>query len=157
MNRYKFSEEEVPYGILEQFGLRREMIGEMIGDLPVDVLQAIHSGRRSPVLPIRVDDSEGNTIHARTRFSLVRREDGTADVLFYPVLVESRLERFSEEQKQRLLHRRQSDALRIQRRKGRHLHGPRRQGQKSHSVRFPAVSCGIHPESDLLIKHHPRP
>ena len=61
------------------------------------------------------------------------------------------------EQKQRLLHRRQSDALRIQRRKGRHLHGPRRQGQKSHSVRFPAVSCGIHPESDLLIKHHPRP
>ena len=99
MNRYKFSEEEVPYGILEQFGLTREMIG----DLPVDVLQAIHSGRRSPVLPIRVDDSEGNTIHARTRFSLVRREDGTADVLFYPVLVESRLERFSEEQKQRLL------------------------------------------------------
>ena len=78
MNRYKFSEEEVPYGILEQFGLTREMIG----DLPVNVLQAIHSGRRSPILPIRVDDSEGNTIHARTRFSLVRREDGTADVLF---------------------------------------------------------------------------
>ena len=99
MNRYKFSEEEIPYGILEQFGLRREMIG----DLPVDVLQAIHSGRRSPVLPICVNDSEGNTIHARTRFSLVRREDGTADVLFYPVLVESRLERFSEEQKQRLM------------------------------------------------------
>ena len=89
----------MPYGILEQFGLTREMIG----DLPVDVLQAIHSGRRSPVLPIRVDDSEGNTIHARTRFSLVRREDGTADVLFYPVLMESCLERFSEEQKQRLL------------------------------------------------------
>lgn len=86
MNRYKFSEEEVPYGILEQFGLTREMIG----DLPMDVLQAIHSGRRSPILPIRIDDSEGNAIHARTRFSLVRREDGTADVLFYPVLVESR-------------------------------------------------------------------
>lgn len=99
MNRYKFSEEEVPYGILEQFGLTREMIG----DLPVNVLQAIHSGRRSPILPIHVNDSEGNAIHARTRFSLVRREDGTADVLFYPVLVESRLERFSEEQKQRLL------------------------------------------------------
>ena len=99
MNRYKFSEEEVPYGILEQFGQTRVMIG----DLPVNVLQAIHSGRRSPILPIRVDDSEGNTIHARTRFSLVRREDGTADVLFYPVLVESRLERFNEEQKQRLL------------------------------------------------------
>lgn len=64
MNRYKFSEEEVPYGILEQFGLRREMIG----DLPVDVLQAIHSGHRSPILPIHVDDSEGNTIHAKLVF-----------------------------------------------------------------------------------------
>ncbi|WP_437343058.1 DUF4099 domain-containing protein [Phocaeicola barnesiae] len=75
MNRYKFSEEEVPYGILEQFGLTREMIG----DLPMDVLQAIHSGRRSPVLPIRVDDSDGNTIHARTRFSLVRANTGGLD------------------------------------------------------------------------------
>ena len=75
MNRYKFSEEEVPYGTLEQFGLTRDMVG----DLPVDVLQAILSGRRSPVLPIRADDSEGNTIHARTRFSLVRREDPMQD------------------------------------------------------------------------------
>ena len=63
----------MPYGILEQFELTREMIG----DLPVDVLQAIHSGHRSPILSIHVDDSEGNTIHAKTRFSLVRREDGT--------------------------------------------------------------------------------
>lgn len=98
MNRYKFSEEEMPYGILGQFGLTREMIG----DLPLAVLQAILSGHRSPVLPIQADDTEGNTVHCRTRFSLIRREDGTADVLFYPVLVESRLERFSEEQKQRL-------------------------------------------------------
>ena len=100
MNRYKFPEEEVPYGILEQFGLTREMIGDLPGECAAShpFGAAVH-----PILPIRVDDSEGNTIHAWTRFSLVRREDGTADVLFYPVLVESRLERFSEEQKQRLI------------------------------------------------------
>lgn len=99
MDRYRFSDEEVPYATLELFGLTREMIG----DLPLSVLQAIYSGRRSPVLPIRVNDTKGNIICCRTRFSLVRLEDGTADVLFYPVLVESRLERFSEEQQQRLL------------------------------------------------------
>lgn len=98
MNRYKFMDEEVPYGILEQFGLTREMIG----DLPLNILQGIYSGHRSPVLPIRVNDTEGNTIRCRTRFSLVRREDGTADVLFYPVLVESLLERFTDDKKQRL-------------------------------------------------------
>lgn len=98
MNRYKFTDEEMPYGILEGFGLTREMID----DLPLGVLQAIYSGRRSPVLPIQVDDTEGNTVRCRTRFALVRREDGTADVLFYPVLAENRLERFSEENKRKL-------------------------------------------------------
>lgn len=98
MNTYKFTDEEMPYGILEEFGLTREMID----DLPLCVLQDIYSGRRSPVLPIQTDDTEGNTVRCRTRFALVRREDGTVDVLFYPVLEESRLERFSEENKRRL-------------------------------------------------------
>lgn len=98
MNRYKFSDEEVPYAILEEFGLTREMID----DLPLSVLQGIYSGHRSPVLPIQVNDAEGNLIRCRTRFALFRREDGTPDVLFYPVLVESRLERFSEENRRRL-------------------------------------------------------
>lgn len=98
MNRYKFTDEEMPYETLEGFGLTRDMID----DLPLAVLQDIYSGRRSPVLPIQTDDAEGNTVRCRTRFALVRREDGTADVLFYPVLAESRLERFSGENKQRL-------------------------------------------------------
>ena len=98
MNRYKFTDEEMPYKTLEGFGLTREMID----DLPLRVLQDIYSGRRSPVLPIQVDDANGNTVRCHTRFALVRRDDGTADVLFYPVLAESHLERFSEENKQRL-------------------------------------------------------
>ena len=45
---YKFSENEVPFGILQQYGLTQEMIE----DLPLDVLQNIYNGKRSPVLPV---------------------------------------------------------------------------------------------------------
>ena len=48
MSRYKFQEDEVPYAILEEFGLTQEMIE----DLPVDVYHDILNGRLSPVLPI---------------------------------------------------------------------------------------------------------
>ena len=37
MSRYKFNEDEVPYAILEEFGLNQEMIE----DLPVDVYRDI--------------------------------------------------------------------------------------------------------------------
>ena len=37
MSRYKFNEDEVPYAILEEFGLNQEMIR----DLPVDVCRDI--------------------------------------------------------------------------------------------------------------------
>lgn len=98
MNRYKFTDEEIPYDTLAQFGLTQEMIG----DLPLYILQQICAGRRSPVLPIRIDDGQGNVIRSRTRFALIRHEDGTADVMFYPVLAQSHLERFSEEKRQKL-------------------------------------------------------
>jgi hypothetical protein len=39
-----FEESEIPYGTLERFGLTQDMVE----DLPVDVLQNIHNGRRSP-------------------------------------------------------------------------------------------------------------
>ena len=61
MSRYKFNEDEVPYTILEEFGLNQEMIE----DLPVDVYRDILNGRLSPVLPIRVTDRDGNTVTAR--------------------------------------------------------------------------------------------
>ena len=50
-----FQESEIPYGTLERFGLTQEMIE----DLPVDVLQNICNGRRSPVLPITVTTEAG--------------------------------------------------------------------------------------------------
>lgn len=90
--QHKFKEEEIPYGILKKFGLTREMIG----DLPQSVLQQVCDGYRSPVLPIHITDEGGNIIQGRTRFALVRTETREADILFYPVLAQSRLEQFSE-------------------------------------------------------------
>lgn len=85
--QHKFKEEEIPYGILKKFGLTREMIG----DLPQSVLQQVCDGYRSPVLPIHITDEGGNIIQGRTRFALVRTETREADILFYPVLAQSRL------------------------------------------------------------------
>ncbi len=76
MIRNSFKEEEIPYEVLETFGLTREMVE----DLPLCVLQQISNGRRSPVLPIHVKDNQGNIIKSRTRFSLIRNEDGKVDV-----------------------------------------------------------------------------
>ena len=84
----QFEEGEIPYGALEKFGLSHEMIE----DLPMHVLEDIWNGRQSPVLPIHVTDDEGELIKSRTRFSLVRMEDGKVDVMFYPVLKYALLE-----------------------------------------------------------------
>ena len=61
MSRYKFKEDEVPYAILEQFGLTQEMIE----DLPADVYTDILNGRLSPVLPISVKDKKGRPVSAQ--------------------------------------------------------------------------------------------
>lgn len=92
MKRDKFTDEEIPYHILEKFGLTREMLG----DLPVHILEQISDGHKSPMLPVSVTDSDGNVIRSKTRFSLIRMEDGTVDVLFYPQLEQSDLTRFSD-------------------------------------------------------------
>ena len=98
MSRYKFNEDEVPYTILEEFGLNQEMIE----DLPVDVFRDILNGRLSPVLPIKVIDPEGNTISARSRFKLVRDSEDNADVVFHPRLVRCELDRYSSREQEAL-------------------------------------------------------
>lgn len=96
---YSFEENEMPYDILERFGLTQTMIE----DLPTDVLQNIYSGRKSPVLPVHITADDGEEVKARTRFSLVRTEEGGVDVLFYPQLDEYDLKLFNETQSQDLL------------------------------------------------------
>ena len=96
---YNFDENEMPYGILERFGLTQEMIE----DLPTDILQNILNGRHSPVLPVHIIADDGEEVKARTRFCLVRTPESNVDVLFFPKLDEYELKVFNEQQKQNLL------------------------------------------------------
>ena len=98
MSCYKFQEDEVPYAILEEFGLTQEMIE----DLPTDVYHDILNGRLSPVLPISLTDKEGSTVSARARFKLVRDAAENADVIFHPRLVRTELDRYSPEEQEAL-------------------------------------------------------
>ena len=97
--KMRIEEYEVPYETLAKFGLTREMIE----DLPMYVLEDIGQGRRSPVLPIQVEDENENIIKSRTRFAFVRMEDGSVDVMFYPVLSQAPLEQYDQEQQKQLL------------------------------------------------------
>ncbi|MCD8287889.1 MAG: DUF4099 domain-containing protein [Porphyromonadaceae bacterium] len=98
MKQARFEFEELPCQTLSQFGLTREMIE----DLPVRSLEEISHGRHSPVLPIRISDGNGGVIEERSRFALVRKENGEADVVFYPVLKKSPLEKYDSEQRKQL-------------------------------------------------------
>lgn len=89
----------MPFRTLARFGLTQEKIE----DLPLWTLEDIGQGRRSPLLPIQVTDEKGVTLKSRTRFALVRMEDGKVDVVFYPQLEQSPLEAFSKEQQEDLL------------------------------------------------------
>lgn len=99
MKKIQFKLEELPYQTLGRFGLTQEMIE----DLPMRVLDEICNGRHSPVLPVRVTDENGETIESRSRFVPVRMENGGVDVVFYPVLKSSPLERYDETQQKQLL------------------------------------------------------
>ena len=98
MNRNRFSDAEIPYKTLQKFGLTQEMIG----DLPTYTLSQIAEGYCSPVLPIEFTDEQGNAYKSRTRFSLYRTDDNRVDVLFYPQLEQVRLDKFSEENRNKL-------------------------------------------------------
>ncbi len=81
MDVNKINNSEIPYYVLETFGLTRNMID----DLPMDVLSKILSGQRSPVLPVEVEGVNGEKVCSKARFSLVYAEDGKLDVVFHPV------------------------------------------------------------------------
>lgn len=98
MKQVRFEFKELPYETLSQFGLTQEMIE----DLPMHILEELSHGRHSPVLPIKVNDDNGNTVTDRSRFAFVRKENGEADVVFYPVLKKSSLEKYSEERQKQL-------------------------------------------------------
>ena len=99
MKKVQIEFDELPFLALERFGLTREMIE----DLPMRVMDDICNGRHSPVLPVRVTDEHGEQIESRSRFAFIRMDNGQVDVVFYPALKSSPLERYDEAQQKQLL------------------------------------------------------
>ena len=66
MTEPKYNELQIPYAVLERFGLTEQMIT----DLPSIVVHDILDGRRSPVLPVTIIDEEGNKIIKRLEEAL---------------------------------------------------------------------------------------
>lgn len=97
-NYEQFQNQEIPYEILEKFGLTQEMIE----DLPTSVMKRLLSGRTTPVLPVTMVNVEGETTHAYARISLIRLPDGTTDICFIPRLEDENLDDFTPEQQERM-------------------------------------------------------
>lgn len=95
-----FSETEIPYTILSDFGLTQEMID----DLPQNVMQRLLSSRATPILPLVMENDNGEKIQSFARIKLVRMPDGSVDVSFIPQWREKALEQFEEWQREALLH-----------------------------------------------------
>ena len=99
MRHFEFKEEEIPYAVLEEFGLSQEMIEDLSTEAYEDILR----GRRSPVRPVTAKDAAGNTVHARTRFKLMRGFDGSVGIVFHPRLLRCNLDRYTPEEQKALL------------------------------------------------------
>lgn len=98
----KFNETDIPYGILEQFGMTQEMIE----DLPLDVMNNLLAGRLTPVIALKIKKKKEEEIEefmTYARFCLSREEDGSVNVQFVPVWSYNNLDGYSEEEKQDLL------------------------------------------------------
>lgn len=95
MNLKLIKEEELPYELLADLGLTREMIE----DLPLPVLDELLSEGVSPVLPLTIIDEENHkAIAIRSRISLTRNSANEIDVLFFPELESAPLSQFTEEE-----------------------------------------------------------
>lgn len=93
-----FTRQDIPYDILNKFGLSQVMID----DLPENVIERFLLGRTTPMLPITTENTEGKKVRSHARISLVRMEDGTVDVCFVPQWVDEDLSKFTKEQQEKL-------------------------------------------------------
>lgn len=94
----KFTEDEIPYNILERFGFTREMLE----DMPDGIIKKLKNGHTTPMLPIRVTADNGDKILSAARMSLYRNDNGEVRIMFFPRLKKAELSRFSPQQQKSL-------------------------------------------------------
>lgn len=94
----KFTEEDIPYNILNRFGFTREMIE----DMPDAIIKKLKNGQTTPVLPIQVTADNGDRIMSAAKLSLYRNDNGEVRIMFYPKLEKAELSRISPQQQKSL-------------------------------------------------------
>ena len=87
-----FNEGEIPYETLKKFGLTQEMID----DLPETVMKKFLNGGKTPVLPVRLKNVDGQLIESQANMSLLRLENGEVEVAFEARWMDKDLSAFSE-------------------------------------------------------------
>lgn len=99
MNFEHFTEQEIPYDRLENYGLTQQMID----DLPEVVMNKFLSGRRTPMLPVVIENQDGQKVGTHARIALVRLDDGSVDISFSAQWTAADLSTFSDSQQRALL------------------------------------------------------
>lgn len=74
----KFTEDDIPYNILNRFGFTREMIE----DMPDAIITKLKNGHTTPVLPIQVTADNGDKILSAAKLSLYRNDNGEVRIMF---------------------------------------------------------------------------
>lgn len=98
-NIERFTEKEIPYKTLEQYGLTQQMID----DLPQGVIQQLLSSRKTPLLPLRATTVDGHLVQTLSHLSLTRMPNGDVDVCFAPQWADKDLGMFNEQLKNELM------------------------------------------------------
>lgn len=94
----QFSEQEIPYGKLQEYGLTHNMIE----DLPQTALKQLLAGKPTPVLPIFTENQDGQKERSLARITLKRMEDGTVDIWLAPRWDFRDLKEYTESQQRNL-------------------------------------------------------
>ena len=98
MNTQTYEFREIPYAILDGYGLTQEMID----DLPENVMMRFLSGGYTPPLPVLTKDYEGQVVKTPTRISMIRLNNGQTDIMMAPRWTDMDLSEFPEEVQQAL-------------------------------------------------------
>jgi len=82
ISQSRFTERDIPYHEFEKLGFSKE---DIITKMSRDDLEKLMSGRRTSLFNIQGIDSKGQDFSIMSKFSLVRKEDGTTTLHLHPV------------------------------------------------------------------------
>ena len=86
-----FSESDIPYDVLEKFGIPKDAVE----DFPENVMRRFLSGKSTPVMPVYYITERGERIRSFSRLVLTTTENGETDILFIPRWKTSELEDYN--------------------------------------------------------------